>query len=215
MIGLIKKDFFNVASSLKVYLMIPLMFAFVSYANESMDLLAFSTCFVGIFIVMSCFAYDDMAHFDAFALTLPISRKDLVLSKFLIGNLFLIIVFIVSNLLAFLLAAIFEGRFENYSVLNFLEYTFLATMIVNMITGFVSCIMFKYGSEKGRVVFLVIFISIGFAGGLAGSLFDGLDLDALFHFLDQYLTILALPLSLVVESICIFVSTKVMEKKEI
>lgn len=43
MIGLIKKDFFNVASSLKVYLMIPIMFAFVSYANESMDLLAFST----------------------------------------------------------------------------------------------------------------------------------------------------------------------------
>lgn len=215
MIGLMKKDFFNVASSLKVYVLIPILFAFISYTNESMDLLAFSTCFVGIFIVMSCFAYDDMAHFDAFALTLPISRKDMVFSKFLIGNLFLIIVFVISNLLAFLLAIVFEGHFENYSVQYFLEYTFLATMVVNMITGIVSCIMFKYGSEKGRVVFLIIFIGIGFAGGLLGNLFNGINIGSLINFLNQYWTVLALPVSLLVEGICIWVSTRVMEKKEL
>lgn len=215
MIGLMKKDFFNVASSLKVYLMIPLVFALLSYNNKSMDLLAFSTCFVGIFVVMSCFAYDDMAHFDAFALTLPISRRDLVISKFLIGNLFLLVIFVLANLLAFVLAMLFEGRFAGYSFMGFLEFTFIATMVVNIITAIVTTIMFKYGSEKGRVVFLVIFLGGGLLGGLAGKFLAGMNIQALVQFLDQYLTILALPISILIEGICICLSTRIMEKKEI
>ena len=82
MIGLMKKDFYNVGSSLKIYFLIPLLFAVLGYQDGSTDLLAFGTCFLGIFIVISSFAYDDMAHFNNFALTLPIDRKDLVISKF-------------------------------------------------------------------------------------------------------------------------------------
>lgn len=214
MIGLIKKDYFNIASSLKVYLLIPAMFAFLSYTNKSMDMLAFGTCFIAIFVIISCFAYDDMAHFNDYALTLPINRKDLVLSKYMLANIFMIVIFLLANLVAFGLNLMFPGRFQDYQVMDFMEYTFLATMIVNLLTSIILIIMFKFGSEKGRIVFIVCFLVIGLLGGLLGNVVTGIPVEKMIAFLDEYLTILAFPLSVLAEIICIPIAIKIVEHKE-
>lgn len=215
MIGLMKKDFYNVGSSLKIYLLIPLLFAFLGYQDGSTDLLAFGTCFLGIFVVISCFAYDDMAHFNDFALTLPIDRKDLVLSKFFMGNIFLVIVFAISNLFANGIAMLAPDKFVNFSPVDFIEYTYIASMIVNILASIILMIMFKYGSEKGRIVFLVTFLGLGFIGGLLGKVFGGLDLSGIAVFLDQYLPYLILPISLGIEAVAIVISNQIMKKKEL
>ena len=205
MIGLMKKDFYNVGSSLKIYFLIPLLFAVLGYQDGSTDLLAFGTCF----------AYDDMAHFNNFALTLPIDRKDLVISKFLISNLFLVIVLIISNLFANGIAMLAPDKFVNFSPVYFLEYTYIASMIVNILASIILIIMFKYGSEKGRIVFLVTFLGLGFIGGLLGKVFGEPDLSGITVFLDQYLSYLILPISLGIEAIAIVISNKIMKKKEL
>lgn len=215
MIGLMKKDFYNVGSSLKIYFLIPLLFAVLGYQDGSTDLLAFGTCFLGIFIVISSFAYDDMAHFNNFALTLPIDRKDLVISKFLISNLFLVIVLIISNLFANGIAMLAPDKFVNFSPVYFLEYTYIASMIVNILASIILIIMFKYCSEKGRIVFLVTFLGLGFIGGLLGKVFGEPDLSGITVFLDQYLSYLILPISLGIEAIAIVISNKIMKKKEL
>lgn len=215
MIGLMKKDFYNVASSLKIYLLIPLLFAFLGYQDGSTDLLAFGTCFLGIFVVISCFAYDDMAHFNDYALTLPIDRKDLVLSKFLMGNIFLVIVLLISNLFANGVALLAPNKFVHFDPLDFLQYTFIASVIVNIVSSFILIIMFKYGSEKGRIVFLVTFLGIGLVGGLLGKLFGNLDFSNLITFLDEYLPYIILPISIIVEAVAIVISNQIMKKKEL
>lgn len=215
MTGLIKKDFYNIAGSLKIYLLIPALFAFLSYSNKSMDLLSFGTCFVSIFVIITCYAYDDMAHFNDYALTLPISRKDLVLSKFLLGNLFMMIVFVIANVLAFGMDQLFPDRFMGYDAMYFLEYTYAATMAVNIITSFILLVMFKYGSEKGRIVFIVCFLAIGLLGGLLGNQLSQYDFSGVIAFLDQYLLILMFPVSLLAEGIAILISIKIMKHKEL
>ena len=87
-------------------------------------------------------------------------------------------------------------------------------MIVNLLTSIILIIMFKFGSEKGRIVFIVCFLVIGLLGGLLGNVITGIPVEKMIAFLDEYLTIFAFPLSVLAEIICIPIAIKIVEHKE-
>lgn len=215
MLGLMKKDYYNIQGSLKFYILTPLLFAMMSYANQSLDFLAFGTCFMGAMIVISCFAYDDMSHFNEYALTLPIEKKDLVISKYVMADLFLLIVFLLSNLLAFGMNLIAPERFLNFDGMAFIQYTFIASMLVNIITSMMLVLMFKYGSEKGRILFIISFVGLGLLFGISKDYLMGLDLERWIEFLNQSIVWLSMILSILIQGVCTKLSIGIMNKKEL
>lgn len=214
MIGLIKKDLYNISGGLKIYVLIPVLFAFLSYVNGNMDLLAFGTCFIGLFIVISCCAYDELADFNAYALTLPISRKDLVIAKFEMANICSILVFVIANLLANGLYLLDAARFAEFSPLYFLEYTWIASFTCNIVIALLLSIIFKFGTEKGRIVFLVIFLGTGAVVGVLGSLNIPMPNLSFLAVLDDYFLVIITILGVIAEIVGIMISTKIMNHKE-
>lgn len=215
MLGLIKKDLYNLSGSMKVYIIIPILFAFLSFMNNDMTMMAFGTSFVSLFIVITSCAYDDMSQFQSFALTLPILRKDLVISKFLMGNCFSILLFVICNLLANVLYFEFgEAQFPDFQAVDFALYTILAVLAANICISILLTIIFKFGTEKGRIVFMVMFLGVGLLGGIIGNLNIDLPFDFLFSLSDEMFTLFCAILSIVVELIAIMISTHIMNKKE-
>ena len=85
--GLIIKDFLNLRNNIKTMLITILIYLlfFISYDPSFLSgLLIMIFCLQSL----STFSYDEYANWDVFALSLPISRKELVLSKYIVFAIF-------------------------------------------------------------------------------------------------------------------------------
>ena len=85
--GLIIKDFLNLRNNIKTMLITILIYLlfFISYDPSFLSgLLIMIFCLQ----ILSTFSYDEYANWDVFALSLPISRKELVLSKYIVFAIF-------------------------------------------------------------------------------------------------------------------------------
>lgn len=103
---------------------------------------------------LSTLTYDDMAKWDTYALTMPIGRRDLVNSKYLllVGSM------AVNTVLSLAIAAVLQTIQGN---LHFLELaaTAVSVFIVGL-TGFCLTLFlaFKLGAEKARIFLMAIFL---------------------------------------------------------
>lgn len=83
--GLILKDIYNLATLFRIYTILPILAIVISYSQHSLGMLQFLPAFIGMFATISAFAYDEQSNFDSFAMTLPINRKDMVISKYVLA----------------------------------------------------------------------------------------------------------------------------------
>ena len=67
------------------YLIILLVFHAASTMNTSQWFFLFYPCLLCGMIPVTLLAYDERSHWDQYALTLPVSRKEIVTGKYLIG----------------------------------------------------------------------------------------------------------------------------------
>ena len=216
MIGLMKKDFYNVGSSLKIYFLIPLLFAVLGYQDGSTDLLAFGTCFLGIFIVISSFAYDDMAHFNNFALTLPIDRKKYAAEKYVFGML----LGVCSLFLAIILAVILNLIEKSDTTSDILISAVMLLPFVFLLVSIMILFQLKFGSEKGRIaisaalgiVFLISFILGELAAILGINIAEVINRISLLGAGGLFIVIFVISMIVVLFSMKISIS--IMNKKE-
>ena len=82
--GLLVKDLLMMRQHIFLTLIIILVYAFVAVtANGMAEVFSFITIFLGIFFPVNTLAYDDKAHWDRLALSMPVSRTTVILSKYL------------------------------------------------------------------------------------------------------------------------------------
>ena len=86
--GLITKDLLQLKSYTKTLIIFMIIFIFVSLEpkNSSMDeiLIIMMTLGLGMF-GMATFSYDEMAKADKYILTFPLTKKEIVLSKYILA----------------------------------------------------------------------------------------------------------------------------------
>jgi ABC-2 type transport system permease protein len=151
--GLIMKDFINLKKNLKIFGVLTVLYAFMSFAME--DSSFFSSIFTMLFAILtlSLYSYDDLAKWDSYALTMPISKDNVVQGKYLmmllltfIGTAFSSIFSIIFNL-----AIYKEGAFQNIQgcAAGAIIVIFFYSIIIPFIT--------KLGVEKARMVFFAVY----------------------------------------------------------
>ena len=150
--GLLIKDFLSIRRQAKVYLFIGVLWVGMSVVNKD-------TAFFQGFIVLICsmmpitaLAYDERAHFEKYALTMPLSRKDLVVSKYLFG--------VICTGGAILIGVAFElllSLFSHSRVSPTMGLTLSTLFGVGLLfISFTMPIMFKFGTEKGRIIYMAL-----------------------------------------------------------
>lgn len=157
MIGLLIKDLINLKNSFRTSLLILALFSFMAYQSQD------PTYLMGVFVLMmsiqsiSSISYDELAKWDIYALTMPISRVKLVISKYILSIMLSIIALIISGTIAYLVIL----PTSNMSRLEFLLSAYLVFAISTLLLSVLLPLIYKYGVEKSRLlIFVVISIPV-------------------------------------------------------
>lgn len=111
-------------------------------------------------MVVTTFNFDENAKWEKYAMIMPISRKDLVLSKFAVLLLFCLFGMVFGGVLGVAGGSVM-GRFHILSLSEWQELlaVCLAGMAISFFLGsIVIPLLFKFGAEKARALMLAAFL---------------------------------------------------------
>ncbi|MFZ3071141.1 MAG: ABC-2 transporter permease [Anaerolineaceae bacterium] len=203
--GLILKDFFNLKGQFRFYLFFIFIFIMLSFIDEDMNTLGGVIALVCAMIPITAMGLDEKNNWDKFALTLPIGRKDLVLSKYYLGLLCAVIGSIISFFLMGIRNGFSQTTLDTTIVLFAVSLFYLSLMLP---------LMFKFGVEKGRISMLLIAFLPAIAISFLASRFSSVFSTEQFTSMLQFLPIAALGLILISLFVSITISIRIYKKKE-
>ena len=197
--GLVIKDAYTIVKQTKVLLLITVIFAVVPS-----DFLFGYSVFYAAMMPITALAYDERAKWDKFAGMLPYSVNEIVGSKYLMGYISVGIVFLLTIVSKFILAAI-NGHMPADAVITIVMIMCLALIIqaVNL------PLMFWIGVEKGRMLFILLTV-VGMT--VCMTALTGMDLS-IFFTEEKYLIAGVFLLAVVCNVLSYQISKKIYTKK--
>ncbi len=214
--GLIIKDFINLKRNLKMFAIIILIYGFMAFASGDTNF--FGTIFTVLFAILtlSLFSYDEVANWDIYALTMPISKKNIVQSKFIM-MLMLNLIGIAFGSVFTILIQLFRG--ENlllFSVRNNCIAAAVGILFYAVMIPFIT----KLGVEKARIILFIIYL-IPFAlfyfisnAVKSGTLIIPENIISLIRALEKYALIIFPLLLILALSVSYMISINIYRKKE-
>lgn len=94
--GLILKDIYNLKKQYKVLLLLFVFYTGFSLFTGDAGFLTGVLSLMMVMLTITTLAYDERSKWEKYALTMPVSRTDLVLSKYLLGFLLSVATFILN-----------------------------------------------------------------------------------------------------------------------
>lgn len=151
--GLLRKDFYLLWCYCRVLPMLLLVFIVLSAfpGNEGM-FLVFYPCILGSALPVNLLAYDEAERWCTYCDTLPVTRRQYVSGKYLIGLICAGVIFLLS-------AAAAAVRLSRVGALNPVDLgDQLAALAAVSPLPAALCLplMFKYGTQKGRIAFYAV-----------------------------------------------------------
>lgn len=151
--GLIIKDFINLKKNFKIFGIIAILYTALAFASEDANF--FSAIFTILFAILtlSLYSYDDMAKWESFALTMPITRENIVQGKYLM----MILLTLFGALFGILFSTVMymTGSMDTpmLAIKNCGVVSALAILFYCIILPFVT----KIGVEKARLILFAVY----------------------------------------------------------
>ncbi|MEG0865383.1 MAG: ABC-2 transporter permease [Clostridia bacterium] len=143
--GLLLKDLFVITKQLKLFLIvIPIMSLFGGGSMAGLAIL------MGAVLPMTAIAYDERSKWNEMAVMMPYSKQSLVLSKYLLGYLCMLGAAVLV-LLGHSIAAMVGLQRMQGNITLLMMYLSMGMIFIAINTP----ILFRFGSEKGRFVFII------------------------------------------------------------
>lgn len=209
--GLILKDFINLKSTFKTYIFIMLVFAFVFIPSGNVTLFGV-IIFMSTLLVITTIAYDDLAKWDTYALTMPITRKKMVASKY-----FVMVILGVFGLMISLVMGLISFQFSNGVYLEEIFLTILIVYLMALIFGStIIPLIYRFGIEKARLLILLVALIPGIFILIVQNIFGLNALEKVLMDLSDYWFIYMLVALLMIAYVfgSYLISTKIYSKKE-
>lgn len=161
--GLLLKDTYMLWKVGKMYFLFIIIFFISSISTQNAFLMIFP-CFYASMMPYMLYSLDEKSRFLSYCDTLPCSRAIYVAEKYLF-NLLMILICLLLDLLMAVICSVAE------SVIPFLIFT--VPLYGVLPHALIMPFMFKFGSEKGRLWYILIIAAIGGIGGACmGNLLD-------------------------------------------
>lgn len=150
MSGLIYKDLINLGQQWKTYLLILVFWGGLSVMQKNPYFFGGMFSVYMVIVLLTACGYDEKTGWDKYALTMPVSRSSIVLSKYVLG--------LVMDVLGFVTAAIFFVMSGTS-----LQEMMVGQCVFQTISLFLLAvefpIIFKFGVEKARLSVAVIMLA--------------------------------------------------------
>ena len=148
MTGLIYKDFMVMKKTLVLYMVIFVVYGYMGIAYDQGGLLFAMVLVLSSILPVSSIAYDERSKWDRIVNTTPLSRKEIVLAKYL----FAILLTVFSVAVCFVIY-LFDSRMPMTEKL-IMCYTLVMTGMLYQ--ALLLPVNIKFGAEKGRNIMLAI-----------------------------------------------------------
>lgn len=208
--GLILKDIYLTKGSARTLLVMIVAFVLMSFQN--IDFLIFFLPFLCIMICISTFNYDEYNKWDAYAITLPNGRKNIVKSKYFATILMIIIGMIISIVITGTIGIL--GNKLNVS--EFFDSAMGSAFAIIFVVSIMYPLIYKFGAEKGRIFLFVIgFLFSAMIGAIVLGIEKlGIDLSFMIPFFNQYFLYILPMTAIILLLISYLVSYRIYQKKE-
>lgn len=156
---LILKDIYNIVRNGKSLLFTIIFLGIVTIPTSGVRGYGSAVAILCCMMVLTTFSFDHHSNWAKYAMIMPISRKELVLGKFIVLLIFCTIGSVL-GLLVDLVGGFITGKFSfGIGSLGEPLITTLATWAIALIFGSISIpFIFKFGIEKGRLLMLAVFL---------------------------------------------------------
>jgi ABC-2 type transport system permease protein len=147
--GLILKDLYVILKQMKYLLLIIALFTILLGYTFGAFLLLYCAM-----LPITTIGYDERAKWDEYAATMPYSRKDIVLSKYLLGLMCIGVAFVLV-FIGSLGFGLFTGTGITAASVGQLLVMLTSILCITLIFMALNLsIIFKWGVEKGRMIFI-------------------------------------------------------------
>lgn len=154
--SLLIKDFYVIIKQLRIYLLIIPIIALI--AGGTMSVFGI---LLGAVLPMTAIAYDERSKWNELAAMMPYTSLDLILSKYVLGYLCML------GAAILVMVGQFIGTFTGTVTLEDSQNVLLLAIVSGLVFIAINTpILFKFGSEKGRFVFIIAMGLIGASGPL-------------------------------------------------
>lgn len=220
--GLIIKDLLQLKSYIKTLIIFMVIFVFVSIEPQNTNtdglLVVMMTLGLGMF-GMATFSYDEMAKADRYILTLPFSRKEIVLAKYILQFILTMAGAILGIVLSIIVSLVLNKGIPNF--IDLISMALGGMFGIGLVESIQIPCIYKMGAEKGRIYMFIITIIVAFVAG--GIIFWGekivsnfsINLNSINNILNTCFPIVLLGLVLIEYFISYKISYKIYSKKEL
>ena len=217
--GLITKDILQLKTYKRTLIIFIVIFTLTSISQESGlgNILAIMlTLGFGMFS-MASFNYDELNKADRYILTLPLTKKEVVLSKYIlvIGST------VIGNIIGITLGVVLTFAI-NKQVPNIEELISVglgSVLGIGLIEAIQIPCVYKWGAEKGRIQMVIVTALVALLAG--GIIFIGekaniqLPANNILNILNTFLPLIFIGLTIIIYYISYKVAYKIYDKKEI
>lgn len=212
MSGLILKDLLNLKSYSKIIVLFVVIFGAVSFYSGS-NANFFANFFLMFFLMLTIttFSYDSSSKWELYAMSFPVGRKRIVLSKYVLALILTLAGFLVSALLT-LLTCLGQGSWEGLAAQGLSALLVASGGLITL--SVVMPLVFRFGAEKSRFLMMLIFI----IPWIGLSVFSQLQIDPMTIDMEQmfwWIMTLAPVAAVVMLIISYLISCAIYERKDI
>lgn len=150
MIGLIKKDLFTLKKQLIIMIFFVVFYGALSFAQPGYySMFAYMITLFSIFVPMTSLGYDDRSEWNKYALTMPVTRKQLVYSKYLLS----ILAIAITGVLCLALSLLLDKSINTESLVTIASSLSIGIIFTSINLPF----NLRFGVEKSRFIIIGLF----------------------------------------------------------
>lgn len=154
--GMFQKELYTMKGQFKSWGAVLVLMTVYSIMLKSSSFLYMLIAMIGLMGPMTTFSLDQMSHWDCFALSLPVTRREMVRCKYLF-SLFCVGVTIVPCLA---LSMLINIVLKEMSIGEMLGSIGSILVVVVFLLAVLLPTIYKLGVEKARYVYMAIFIGV-------------------------------------------------------
>lgn len=208
MLGLVKKDLLMIKGNMRQVILFLVVFLILAFQEN--NIIVIVPVFVSMMVFITTFSYDEYNKWDAYAISLPVSRKNIVKAKYVAS----IILWAIALLVTVVITGIMRLFEQNLNYFEMFGMILGCVFSIVLLEAIMFPLIFKFGVEKGRIG---LFVGVFAIAGLLGFIFTGIDLENATGFIEifnKYYYILIPLAAVILLVISYFVSKKIYLKKE-
>ncbi len=149
--GLLLNDIYNLKKSLRFFLAFFIVYGgavfLVGGSSQQSSAITMLTSVMSVTLPLSAFSYNQTSQWEHYALTLPISRRQLVISRYLSSFFCSVLISFFSLLVVLISGVMGYGEWET-TALSLL----IVTGVILFLHSIFNAAIYRFGSERGRII---------------------------------------------------------------